>query len=118
MTVYRWLKVTSIVSFLDEFLCATNNEYIQVHTHHIQCVIDCTVSGLMVRDDGLASKATQVNSKLRSLLGKDIDFVEHNNIEKGHLNVSRLHLNRRGTGRLAFNFIQCIENLRAKKQGS
>ena len=80
--------------------------------------IDCTVSELTLRDDGLASKASQVNSKLRSLLGKDIDFIEHNNVEKGHLNGSRLHLNRRGTGRLAFNFIQYIKNLRAKKQGS
>ena len=80
--------------------------------------IDCTVSGLTLRDDGLASKASQVNSKLRSLLGKDIDLIERNNVEKGHLNGSRLHLNRRGTGRLAFNFIQYIKNLRAKKQGS
>ena len=80
--------------------------------------IDCTVSGLTLRNDGLASKASQVNSKFRSLLGKDIDFIEHNTVEKGHLNSSRLHLNRRGTGRLAFNFIQHIKNVRAKKQGS
>ena len=59
-----------------------------------------------------------MNSKLRSLLGKDIDFIEHNNVEKGHLNGSRLHLSKRGTGRLAFNFIQYIKNLRAEKQGS
>ena len=72
--------------------------------------IDCTVSGLMVRDDGLASKAAQVNIKLRSLLG--------NNIEMGHLNGSRPHRNRWGCGRLAFNFIQYIKNLRAKEQGS
>ena len=78
--------------------------------------IDCIISGLMLNDDGLASKASQVNSKLRSLLGKDIDFNEHDDIEKGHLNGSRLHLNRWGTGRLAFNFIQYIENLRDKKQ--
>ena len=70
--------------------------------------IDGTVSGITLRDDSLASKASQMNSKLRSLLGKDIDFIEHNNAEKGHLNGSRLHLNRRGTGTLAFNFIQYI----------
>ena len=81
--------------------------------------IDRTVSGLtLIRDDGLASKAAQLNTKLRSLLGKGIDFIEHNNVEKGHLNGSRLHLNKRGNGRLAFNFIQYIKNLRAKKQGS
>ena len=55
--------------------------------------IDCTVSGLTLRDDSLVSKASQVNSQLRSLSGKDIDFMEHNNVEKGHLNSSRLHLN-------------------------
>ena len=38
-------------------------------------LIDCTVSGLTLRDDGLASKASQMNNQLRSLLGKDIDFI-------------------------------------------
>ena len=49
-----------------------------------------------------------MNSKLRSLLGKDIDFIEHDNVEKGYLNGIRLHLNRRSTGRAAFNFIHYI----------
>ena len=57
-----------------------------------------------------------MNSKLRSLLGKDIDFIEHDNVEKGNLNGSRFHLNRHSTGRAAFNLIQYIENLRAEKQ--
>ena len=80
--------------------------------------IDCTVSALTLKDDSLAPKASQVNSQLRSLLGKDIDFIEHNNVEKGHLNSSRLHLNGRGTGRPAFNFIQYIKNLKSRRQVS
>ena len=51
--------------------------------------IDCTVSGLTLRDDSLASKAAQVNSKLGSLLGKDIDFIEHNSVEKGQQTPSQ-----------------------------
>ena len=101
--------------------CGTNdlaNNQVENIAMNIKNLANTTISGLTLRDDGLASKASQVNSKLRSLLGKDIDFIEHNNIEKGHLNGSRLHLSRRGTGRLAFNFIHYIKDLRAKKQGS
>ena len=46
------------------------------------------------------------------ILGKDIKIIEHANIEIEHLNYSKLHLNKRGTGRLAYNFIQHIKDTR------
>ena len=54
----------------------------------------------------LEKNVTEVNNKLKSILGKDIEIIEHANIEMEYLNYSKLHLNKRGTGTLVHNFIQ------------
>ena len=65
--------------------------------------IQCSVS---------EKNVTEINNKLKNILGKDIKIIEHANIEMEHLNYSKLHLNKRGTGRLAQNFIQHMEDTR------
>ena len=69
--------------------------------------IQCSVSEIITRDGQLEKNVTEVKNKLKNILGKDIKIIEHANME--HLNYSKLHLNKRGTGRLAYNFIQHIK---------
>ena len=80
--------------------------------------IDCTVSELVMRNDGLYNKVIEVNEKLRDILGKDTQIIEHNNIESSHLNNSRIHLNKKGDAKLAYNLIQDINAYRGKENYS
>ena len=70
--------------------------------------IDCTVSELVMRNDGLYNKVIEVNEKLRDILGKDTQIIEHSNIESSHLNNSRIHLNKKGDGKLAYRILKLI----------
>ena len=76
--------------------------------------IQCSVSEIITRGGQLEKNVAEVNKKLKNSLGKDIKIIEHANIEIEHLNYSKLHLNKRGTGRLAYNFIQHIKDTRKK----
>ena len=52
-----------------------------------------------------------VNMKLKEITAKtNIGFVEQSNIGYEHLNFGGLHLNKRGDGGLALNFIRYIRN--------
>ena len=77
--------------------------------------IDCTVSELVMRNNGLYNKFIDVNEKLRDILGKDTQVIEHSNIESRPLNNSRIHLNKTDDGKLSYNIIQDIKGYRGKK---
>ena len=64
------------------------------------------------------NKVIEVNEKLRDILGKDIQIIEHSNIESSHLNNSSIHLNKKGDGKLAYNLIQDIKTYRGKESYS
>ena len=66
--------------------------------------IKCSVSQLIIRDDQLWHKGKRVNQILSERLQKHISLVSNENITVNHLNGSRVHLNRRGVGALAYNF--------------
>ena len=74
--------------------------------------IQCSVSEIITRGGQLEKNVTEVNNKLKNILGENIEIIEHANIEMEHLNYSRLHLNQRVTGRLAYNFIQHFKDTR------
>ena len=68
-----------------------------------------SISGLINRsdDEALARKVPDVNKVLKECCQqKNWGFVDHSNISRtSHLNRSGLHLNKKGTTRLAQNFI-------------
>ena len=70
------------------------------------------MSAVLKRSDELRHKAIKVNKLLKTVLVElDVQFIEHNNINKYHLNKSGLHLSARGDAALARNLIQFINNL-------
>ena len=71
--------------------------------------IKCSVSQLIIRDDQLWFKGKRVNHILSERLLKHISLVSNENITVNHLNGSRVHLNRRGVGALAYNFISFMK---------
>ena len=77
--------------------------------------IQCSVSEIITKEGQLEKNVTEVNNKLKNIVGKDIKIIEHANIEMEHFNYRKLHLNKRGTCRLAYNFIQHIK--RTRKEG-
>ena len=72
--------------------------------------VNCSVSELTVRDDDLWAKVKEVNNLLGKKLPQNVKIISNSNITPNHLNRSRLHLNQRGTGALAFNFIQFMKS--------
>ena len=73
------------------------------------------VSELVTRNDGLYNKVIEVNEKLRDILGKDTQIIEHSNIELNHLNKSMIHMSKKGDDKLAYNLIQDVKAYRGKK---
>ena len=71
--------------------------------------IKCSVSQLIIRDDQLWRKGKRVNQTLSERLPKHISLVSNENITVNHLNGSRVHLNRRGVGALAYNLISFLK---------
>ena len=49
--------------------------------------IDCMVSELVMRNDGLYNEVIEVNEKLRDILGKETQIKEHSNIQSSHLTL-------------------------------
>ena len=67
------------------------------------------VSGLVFRKDYLNAKGQEVNNILiDKCTTENIYFINNSNISELDLNGSGLHLNFRGTNRLANNFLDCI----------
>ena len=67
------------------------------------------ISGLVYRNDFLNDKGQEVNGILiEKCAENNIYFINNNNITEFDLNGSGLHLNFRGTSRLANNFLDCI----------
>ena len=62
--------------------------------------IQCSVSEIITRGGQQENNVTEVHNELKNILGQDIKIIEHANIELEHLNYRKLHLNKRGTGRL------------------
>ena len=73
--------------------------------------VGCSVSNLTVRKDRLSEKAIEVNRLLKDSTGGKIGIIDNTNLDESHLNVSGLHLNRRGSVALARNMIKCIKSL-------
>ena len=73
--------------------------------------IKCSISGIIFRDDDVWLKGQAVNKILRESLPESIAFIDNSNIKLGHLNRSRLHLNRRGNCAFAYNLINHIKTL-------
>ena len=77
--------------------------------------IDCSVSEILRRDDYLSLVGQEVNRILRNILPDNVKLVSHDSISNQHLNRSGVHLNGRGTGALAYSFIQFIKKLDFKQ---
>ena len=67
------------------------------------------VSAIVLRDDRFSRKAKTVNNLLQQMCNqRNICFIPHQNINKIHLNGSKLHLNKSGTKQLMKNFTNYI----------
>ena len=73
--------------------------------------IRCSVSEIIKRDDYLSTKGQEVNRILSTILPEQVSLISHHNISEQHLNRSGLHLNKRGTGALAYNIIHYVKTL-------
>ena len=78
-----------------------------IMSHGIQCV----VSEITYRDDDLWRKAKEENRMMRNDLPSDVKIIGNTNISEKHLNSSGLHLNQRGSGALALNYITYIRSI-------
>ena len=93
---------------------ASCNEVIQQITNLTRNIVNngmiCSVSMLTKRTDGLNPLVNQVNNLLEKALKSEthIDIINNEAIKEYHLNGSGLHLNRKGDGALARNFINHI----------
>ena len=69
--------------------------------------IRCTVSSIIIRRGELNEKGRHVNERLRDIVddSSSLTFICNKNMSFNHLNNGRLHLNKRGDGALALNFI-------------
>ena len=66
------------------------------------------ISSLTFREDKYRNRIGLINEELKSKCEeRNIGFIDNSNINKYHLNRSRLHLNAKGTTILAKNF-KCI----------
>ena len=91
------LEVTAAIKKLTEIIMS----------HGIQCV----VSEITYRDDDLWRKAKEVNRMMRNDLQSDVKIIDNTDISEKHLNSRGLHLNRRGSGALALNYITYIRSI-------
>ena len=74
--------------------------------------LEVVVSAILPRRDKLNEKGTVVNEKTKELcMEKDIYFLEHRNFDaRSHLNGSKLHPNKKGSGILASNYLQYLND--------
>ena len=71
-----------------------------------------SISGVVLRNDDLNNKASEVSKELPRVCKKEkLAFLEHSNINpRAHLSKSRIHLNRNGSEKLGKNFVDFIVN--------
>ena len=81
------LEITAAIKKLTEIIM----------THGIQCV----VSEITCRDDDLWKM-------MRNDLPSNVKIIDNTSISERHLNSRGLHLNQRGSGELALNYITYI----------
>ena len=72
--------------------------------------INCTVSSLIKRKDQYSVNLEEINNLLYRELPTGINIIKHENITAQHLNQGGIHLNKRGDGALALNFINDIRS--------
>ena len=74
---------------------------------------DASISSITVRNDKYLRKVAHVNKYLKDKRReKKLHFIKHGNaIKVGHLNASKLHLNKRGTQVLSNQFAEAISNI-------
>ena len=72
--------------------------------------INCTVSSLITRKDQYSVNVEEINNLLYRELPTGINIIKHENITAQHLNQGGIHLNKRGDGALALNFINDIRS--------
>ena len=67
-----------------------------------------SIAGITVTKDKHQNKVQEINDQLRDLCqANNINFIDHSkSIKSQHLNKSRLHLTRRGTGILSTTFVR------------
>ena len=92
----------------------TANDIIRLAERVRDSGVRSTVSLITYRDDDLSIKADVVNNIIKSEVRRrsGISIIGHPNISERHLNGSKLHLNRTGTGALAHNLITHIHTQR------
>ena len=88
------------------------NELMELQSHIENTLPSCTViiSEPTIRLDIAKASLTikQINEKLRNM---NINMLRNDNITANHISKKGLHLNAKGTGRLALNIITCIRYL-------
>ena len=74
---------------------------------------DVSISSITARNDKYLRKVAHVNKYLKDKRReKKLHFIKHGNpIKVGHLNASKLHLNKRGTQVLSNQFAEAISNI-------
>ena len=72
--------------------------------------INCTVSFLIKRKDQYSLKVEEINNLLYRELPTGINIIKHENITAQRLNQGGIHLNKRGDGALALNFVNDIRH--------
>ena len=74
---------------------------------------DVSISSITARNDKYLRKVAHVNKYLKdNRREKKLHFIKHGNaIKVGHLNASKLHLNKKGTQVLSNQFAEAISNI-------
>ena len=92
----------------DQIIAELENlkRYIERSIPNVLVVISCPV---IRTDDKKANDVLrEVDGKIKSLF---VNFIDNDNIDKTYLSKKGLHLNQKGTGRLARNFIALLQRL-------
>ena len=73
--------------------------------------VQIAFSGVIHRDDeDFEEKIKEINRKLENLcMGKEIKFINNNNIDDSCFNRSKLHLNKSGTTQLVKKISQALK---------
>lgn len=86
----------------------------------VQCVkkkspdTELIMSEIIIRKDikGIDKKVELLNENIKkSCEAHNITLIRHENIMEPHLSYKKLHLNKKGISTLAYNFINCINNI-------
>ena len=101
-------------SFVNNFKLYIADKICHLATRIMSNDIRCAVSTIIRRGDYFATKGEEVNRILSNILPDCIKLVSNDNLNKSHLNRSKLHLNKRGTRAFAHNIIQFLRSLKLR----